>query len=114
MSAGSSFTVAGTNENVVYFWGTRYISPYTRPNTRDVFSQSFGSRMATPADKPLNESDIHTMMQLENARKDMTSGDGGPFHKQMVFDATVASKREAYEKTIATLSSTALLRYNFF
>ena len=60
MAAGSSFTVVGTNENVVYFWGTRYASPYTsRPSTHDLFSQSFGSRMATPSDTPLSESDLH-------------------------------------------------------
>ena len=59
----------GTNENVVYFWGTRYVSPYTRPSTREVFSQSFGSRMATPSDAPLSESDVHTMMHLESMRK---------------------------------------------
>ena len=34
------FQIAGTNENVVYFWGTRYVSPYTsRPSTRDLFGQ---------------------------------------------------------------------------
>ena len=68
VAAGSSFTVVGTNENVVYFSGTRYITPFSRPSTREVFSQSFGSRIATPAEKPLSESDIHTMMQLENMR----------------------------------------------
>lgn len=34
VSCGSTFTVVGTNENVIYFWGTRYISPLTRPSTR--------------------------------------------------------------------------------
>ncbi len=68
VAAGSSFTVVGTNENVVYFWGTRYVTPFSRPNTREVFSRSFGSRMATPADKPLSESDIYSMMQLEHVR----------------------------------------------
>ena len=75
IAAGASFTVVGTNENVVYFWGTRYVSPYTRPSTREVFSQSFGSRMATPSDKPLSESDVHTMMHLESMRKEMLSGE---------------------------------------
>ena len=64
---------------MVYFWGTRYVSPYTRPSTREVFSQSFGSRMATPSDTPLSESDLHTMMHLESMRKEMSSG----FHQQL-------------------------------
>ena len=63
----------------MYFWGTRYVSPYTRPSTREVFSQSFGSRMATPSDTPLSESDLHTMMHLESMRKEMSSG----FHQQL-------------------------------
>ena len=82
IAAGSSFTIVGTNENVLYFWGTRYASPYTtRPNTRDLFSQSFGSRMATPSDTPLSESDLHSMMNLESMRKEMSSG----HHKQLHF-----------------------------
>lgn len=108
IAAGSSFTIVGTNENVLYFWGTRYASPYTtRPNTRDLFSQSFGSRMATPSDTPLSESDLHSMMNLESMRKEMSSG----HHKQLLLDASLAAKKEAYEKTIATLSSTALLKH---
>ena len=86
----------GTNENVVYFWGTRYVSPSTRPNTRDLMDQSFGSHMATPSATPLTESDVHTMMNLESIRKEMSSGQ----HQQYVMDP---SKKEAYEKTIATL-----------
>ena len=40
VSCGASFTAVGTSENVVYFWGTRFISPYsTRPSTRDAFGQ---------------------------------------------------------------------------
>ena len=96
--------IIGTNENVVYFWGTRYVSPYTRPSTREVFSQSFGSRMATPSDAPLSESDVHTMMHLESMRKEMSSG----FHQQLVLDT---NQMEEYEKTLATLSSSALLKH---
>ena len=32
-------------------------------------------------------------------------------HKQLLLDASLAAKKEAYEKTIATLSSTALLKH---
>ena len=99
-----TYIIIGTNENVVYFWGTRYVSPYTRPSTREVFSQSFGSRMATPSDAPLSESDVHTMMHLESMRKDMSSG----FHQQLVLDT---NQMEEYEKTLATLSSSALLKH---
>ena len=54
VSCGATFTVVGTNENVIYFWGTRFISPITRPNTRDAFNQSFGARMATPGGQTNN------------------------------------------------------------
>lgn len=107
IAAGSSFTVIGTSENVVYFWGTRYASPSTRPSTRDLFGHSFGSRMATPSDTPLSETDLHSMMNLESMRKEMSSGQ----HKQFLLETSLASKKEAYEKTIATLSSTALLKH---
>ena len=40
VSCGASFTAVGTSENVVYFWGTRFISPTTRPSTRDAFGQA--------------------------------------------------------------------------
>ena len=80
------------------------MSPYTRPSTREVFSQSFGSRMATPSDAPLSESDVHTMMHLESMRKEMSSG----FHQQLVLDT---NQMEEYEKTLATLSSSALLKH---
>ena len=71
--------------------------------------QSFGSRMATPADTPLSESDLHSMMNLESMRKEMSSGQ----HKQFLLDASMASKKDSvgYEKTVATLSSTALLKH---
>ena len=39
VSCGATFTAVGTTENVVYFWGTRFISPTTRPSTRDAFGQ---------------------------------------------------------------------------
>ena len=40
VSCGATFTAVGTSENVVYFWGTRFISPTTRPSTRDAFGQA--------------------------------------------------------------------------
>ncbi|KAB7506752.1 hypothetical protein Anas_01739, partial [Armadillidium nasatum] len=33
ISCGSTFTVAGTIENALYLWGTRAVSPSTRPTT---------------------------------------------------------------------------------
>ena len=30
VSTGATFTVVATNENVIYFWGTRFISPISR------------------------------------------------------------------------------------
>ena len=56
---------------------------------------------------------INSMMNLESMRKDMSSG--LPQHKasaSLLLDASMAAaKKEAYEKTIATLSSTALLKH---
>jgi hypothetical protein len=43
VSCGATFTVVGTTENVLYFWGTRFMSPFSRPNTRDAFNASFGA-----------------------------------------------------------------------
>ena len=54
----------------------------------------------------------YSMMNLESMRKDMSSG--LPQHKasaSLLLDASAAAKKEAYEKTIATLSSTALLKH---
>ncbi len=55
VSCGSTFTVVGTNENIIYFWGTRFISPVSRPNTRDAFNQSFGARLAAAEDQMTDE-----------------------------------------------------------
>ena len=46
----------------------------TRPNTRDAFGESFGTRLATPSNKPLSESEIHSMHQLEEMRRNLSSG----------------------------------------
>ena len=39
---GSTFTVAGTIENTILLWGTRAVSPSTRPNTQEGFTNSWG------------------------------------------------------------------------
>jgi hypothetical protein len=46
----------------------------TRPNTRDAFGESFGTRLATPLNKPLSESEMHSMLQLEEMRQNLSSG----------------------------------------
>lgn len=46
----------------------------TRPNTRDAFGESFGTRLATPLNKPLSESEMHSMLQLEEMRRNLSSG----------------------------------------
>ena len=43
VEAGSTYTVCGTIDNVIHFWGTRNISPVTRPNTQDAFGANFTS-----------------------------------------------------------------------
>ena len=50
------------------------ISPTTRPSTRDAFGESFGTRLATPLGKPLSESEMHSMLQLEEMRRNLSSG----------------------------------------
>ncbi|KAK4312033.1 hypothetical protein Pmani_016499 [Petrolisthes manimaculis] len=44
IQCGSTFTVAGTLENTLYLWGTRAVSPLTRPNTQEGFSNTWGQR----------------------------------------------------------------------
>ena len=93
ISAGSTFTVVGTSENVMYFWGTRFFKDHTsffngssnssnmcptpqlhnRPTTKDLLNTSFGTRLATPLDKPLSESEVHSMLQLESQRRNLDS-----------------------------------------
>ena len=46
----------------------------TRPSTRDAFGESFGTRLATPLGKPLSESEMHSMLQLEEMRRNLSSG----------------------------------------
>eukprot|EP00094_Tigriopus_californicus_P004958 TCALIF_04774-PA protein Name:"Similar to nek8 Serine/threonine-protein kinase Nek8 (Danio rerio)" AED:0.11 eAED:0.12 QI:30/0.66/0.28/0.85/0.83/0.71/7/0/1060 len=100
VSCGATFTVVGTNENVLYFWGTRFISPITRPNTRDAFSQSFGARIATPYEGSLSDAEVREMIHKEMRRrgKDRDS-----------LSASHADDRD--DKTLETLSSSDLLTY---
>ncbi|XP_064092354.1 serine/threonine-protein kinase Nek8-like [Macrobrachium nipponense] len=44
VQCGSTFTVAGTLENALYLWGTRAVSPVTRPNTQEGFTNTWGQR----------------------------------------------------------------------
>ena len=44
VEVGSTYTVCGTIDNVIHFWGTRHISPVTRPSTQDAFGANFGRR----------------------------------------------------------------------
>lgn len=100
VSCGATFTVVGTNENVVYFWGTRFISPITRPNTRDAFSQSFGARISTPYEGSLSDAEVREMIRKEMRR----SGKEG--------DSLAASHADYRDdKTLETLSSSDLLTY---
>ena len=46
----------------------------TRPSTRDAFGESLGTRLATPLNKPLSESEMHSMLQLEEMRRNLSSG----------------------------------------
>ena len=67
--AGSSFTVAGTIDNVIHFWGTRNISPVTRPNTQDAFGANFqGSANSTAGEE--HRQDLDTEVILASALLD--------------------------------------------
>ena len=78
-----SLKVVGTSENVMYFWGTRFFKdqtyfnsasmcptpqlPTNRSNmTKDLLNTSFGTRLATPLDKPLSDSEVHSMLQVKH------------------------------------------------
>ena len=45
VECGASFTVCATLDNVLHFWGTRHISPITRPSTQDAFGTNFLTRI---------------------------------------------------------------------
>ena len=101
VSCGATFTVVGTNENVIYFWGTRFISPITRPNTRDAFNQSFGARLATPMEENMSEAEVRAMAQREMARSSGERSHVGDSLGRPQFD----------DRTLATLSTTELLNH---
>ncbi|XP_037787785.1 serine/threonine-protein kinase Nek9-like [Penaeus monodon] len=46
VNCGSTFTVVGTLENAIYLWGTRAVSPLSRPNTQEGFTNTWGQRNA--------------------------------------------------------------------
>lgn len=103
VSCGATFTIVGSNENVIYLWGTRFMSPIARPSTRDAFNQSFGARLASPADQPLTEAEVRAMVQRE-----MDRGDDGRYGLVINSDAT---NIKMDGKSLATLSSTELLTH---
>ena len=114
ISAGSTFTVVGTSENVLYFWGTRhYNTMSTRPNTRDIFNHSFGTRIATPLDKPISESEVHSMLQLESMRRNLGSGDFHSIPDSSLTGSilTASGNNRFVDQTIATLSATDIFRH---
>ena len=41
--------------------------------TKDLLNTSFGTRLATPLDKPLSDSEVHSMLQLESQRQNLDS-----------------------------------------
>ena len=70
--AGSSFTVAGTIDNVIHFWGTRNISPVTRPNTQDAFGANFqGSANSTAGEEHRQDLDTEVIFGFSIARNDL-------------------------------------------
>ena len=59
VEAGSTFTVAGTIDNVIHFWGTRNISPITRPNTQVIMVIMMMVRMMMAVRVGMIENVIH-------------------------------------------------------
>ncbi len=102
VSCGSTFTVAGTTENVLYFWGTRFISPFTRPNTRDAFiSQSFGGAN----NKTGGEEDLMGVAQGFGRRGRSES------NASFIIEESNNSNGSNKDRALATLSSTELLNH---
>ena len=95
VSCGSTFTMVGTNENVLYFWGTRLVSALTRPNTRDAFGHTFGQRLASPSATPLSETEVRIMLEQERLQTQ---------------SALEGSAAKIDDKSLATLNTTELLQ----
>ena len=59
VECGATFTVAATVDNVIHFWGTRNVSPVTRPSTQDAFGTNFVTRIGTPEESNDNLEEVH-------------------------------------------------------
>lgn len=110
VSCGATFTVVGTVENVIYFWGTRFISPVARPDTRNAFGDSFGARLATPMDLLLTEAEVRAMVQRE---KD--SGPNGTGRNVstglMAHDRMMMVPMQHDDRSVATISTAELIKH---
>ena len=75
---GATFTVCATLDNVLHFWGTRNISPVTRPSTQDAFGANFVTRINTPEEetnKEHSEDDVFSESAMKRHQAAITLRD---------------------------------------
>uniref|UniRef100_T1J9T1 non-specific serine/threonine protein kinase n=1 Tax=Strigamia maritima TaxID=126957 RepID=T1J9T1_STRMM len=83
VECGETFTIVGTLENVIYFWGTRYImcAP-TRPPTQDMtraFISSANGRMEQNDDLDKTTNNLFTSLK-DNTSRSLQTGSYNPDH----------------------------------
>lgn len=101
VSCGDTFTLVGTNENVVYLWGTRLVSlsPPSSWSSRLTSDKSFGSRLAG---RSLSEAEFkHMMMQKERSNPTSQQRPNG--------SQAMGGTSSHNERSLAGLSTTELL-----
>ncbi|KAK7065524.1 hypothetical protein SK128_006706 [Halocaridina rubra] len=100
VQCGSTFTVAGTLENALYLWGTRAVSPLTRPNTQDGFTNTWGQRsvlgsaIVNPKDPDFNFGENSESRRSSNvSTSSMNSGQEGQKTQQQQVDEAQRHQR---------------------
>ncbi|XP_045610447.2 serine/threonine-protein kinase Nek8 isoform X2 [Procambarus clarkii] len=80
VECGSTFTVAGTINNALYLWGTRAVSPHSRPNTQEGFTNTWGQRSALgSAVASGKDQDFHFSGKDEDNHNKAEAGDGSGY-----------------------------------
>ncbi|XP_063884250.1 serine/threonine-protein kinase Nek8-like isoform X1 [Scylla paramamosain] len=75
IQCGSTYTVAGTMENALFLWGTRAVSPLTRPNTQEGFTNNWGQRSVLGS--AVGSTASTTSTTASSSCSSSSSGDGG-------------------------------------
>ncbi|CAG0889811.1 unnamed protein product [Darwinula stevensoni] len=95
IACGATFTVVGTLENTLYMWGTRYVSPNSRPSTQDAFESTFGMNRGESSSRPSSESSTSSL--LKNVPEVAYSGGsqrGSLFNEDIILRDVVLDPQE--------------------